>query len=57
MGEQAWDIEVGNDHLLGVRVQRSVLEEDGLVGGPACHRFPHASGQGGKDPRRDEGED
>ena len=34
-GGTALDIEGGDNHLVGVHVQCGVLEEDGLVGGPA----------------------
>ena len=40
MEECALDIEGGNDPLVGVRVQRGVLEEDCLEARPACHG-PH----------------
>ena len=40
-GERALDIEGGD---VGVHVQRGVLEEDGLVEGPAFHGPPHAGG-------------
>ena len=42
VGERALDVEGGDDHLVGVHVQRGVPEEDGLVGGPAGHGYPHA---------------
>ena len=48
VGERALDIEGGNDHLVGVHVQRGVLEEDNFVGGPASHGPPHAGGHVGE---------
>ena len=50
MGERALDIEGGDNHLVGVHVQGGVVEEDGLVGGPAGHGSPHAGGHVGEDP-------
>ena len=57
VGERALDIEGGDDHLVGVHVQRGVLEEDGLVGGLAGHGPPHAGGHVGEDRRRDAAQD
>ena len=57
MGEPALDIEPGDNHLVGVHVQRSVLEEDGLMWGPAGHGSPHAGGHVGEDRRRDAAHD
>ena len=40
MGERALDVEGGDDHLVGVHVQRGVLEDIYLVGNlpaMACH--------------------
>ena len=53
MGERALDIEGGDNHLVGVHVQCGVLEEDGLVGGPAGHGSQHAGGHVGEDRWRD----
>ena len=53
MGERALDVEGGDNHLLGAHVQCGVLEEDGLVGGPASHGPRHAGGHAGEDRRRD----
>ena len=57
VGERALDIEGGDDHLVGVHVQCGVLEEDGLVGGPAGHGPPHAGGHVGEDRWRDAAQD
>ena len=57
VGERALDIEGGDDHLVGVHVQRGVLEEDCLVGGPAGHGPPPAGGHVGEDRRRDAAQD
>ena len=57
MGERALDVKGGKDHLLGVHVQRGVLQEDGPVGGPASHGPPHAGGHVGKDRRCDAAQD
>ena len=56
-GERAFDVEGGGDPLVGVHVQRRVLEEDGLVGGPACHDSPHADGHVDEDRRCDAAQD
>ena len=57
MGERALDVEGGDDHLVRAHVQRGVLEEDGLMGGPAGHGPPHAGGHVGEDCRCDVAQD
>ena len=52
----ALDVEGGNNHLVEVHV-RGVLEEDGLVGGPAGYGSPHAGGHVGEDRRCDAAQD
>ena len=56
-GDRALDVEGGDNHLVGVHVQRGVREEDGLVGEPAGHGSPHAGGHVGEDCRRDAAQD
>ena len=48
MGESTLDVEGSDNHLVGVHVQRGVLEEDSLVGGPAGRGSPHAGGHVGE---------
>ena len=57
VGERALDNEGGDNHLVGVHVQRGVLEKDGLVGGPAGPSSPHAGGHVGADRWRDAAQD
>ena len=57
MGERALDVKGGDNHLVGFHVQRGVLEEDGLVGGPAGHGPSHAGGHVGEDRLRNAAQD
>ena len=57
MGGCALDVKGSDDHLIGVHVQRGVLEEHGLVGRPAYHAPLHTGARVGKDHRRDAAQD